>query len=232
MKIASIAPAAPKQWPGRALGRGDRGAARVLLAERDLDHLRLGGVAERRRGRVRVDVADLGRLDARVVDRGPHRAGRALAGRVGLGHVRRVGRHAVADQLGVDLRAARLRALELLEHDRAGGLAHHEPVAVGVERPRGALRVVVAPRERAHRVEAGDADARDRRLAAAGDHRVGAAEADRVERVADRHVRGGAGGALAHQRALGAELDRDPAGAHVRDDAGDRERADAVGAAV
>ena len=55
--------------------------------------------------------------------------------------------------------------LELLEHDHRRGLAHHEPVALVVERTRRARRIVVAPRERAHRVEAGDADLGDRRLA-------------------------------------------------------------------
>ena len=216
---------------GRALRRGDGELLRVLLAERELDHARLGGVAERRRGRVRVHVADLGRVDARVGERHRHRARRVLAGRIGLGHVRRVGRHAVADELGVDLRAPRPRVLELLEHEHGGGLAHHEPVALVVERARRMLRIVVAPRERAHRVEAGDADLGDRRLGAAGEHHVRAAEADRVHRVADRHVRRRARGALAHQRPLRPELDRDPACAHVRNDRRDRERAHAVGAA-
>ena len=142
-----------------------------------------------------------------------------VAGRVGLGDVRRVGRHAVAEQLGVDLRAARLRALELLEHEHAGGLAHHEPVAL-LRRTAATRAVGSSLRRESARIASKPAiaDARDRRLAAAGEHRVGAAEPDRVERVADRHVRGGAGRALAHQRALRAELDRDPARAHVRDD--------------
>ena len=50
-----------------------------------------------------------------------HRASRArgcCAGRIGLGDVLGVGGDAVADQLGVDLRAARLRVLELLERRR------------------------------------------------------------------------------------------------------------------
>ena len=36
------------------------------------------------------------------------------------------------------------RGLELLEHEDRGALAHHEPVAVAVERPGGVRRVVVA----------------------------------------------------------------------------------------
>ena len=221
MKIASIAPARAEAVARRALRRRDRRAARVLLAERDLDHLRLGRVAERRRGGVRVDVADLGRIDAGVGDRHPHRARRALAGRVGLGHVRRVDGHAVAEQLRVDLRAARLgaaRAPRARAPPPASPITSpSRPLSNGRDAP---CRIVVAARERPHRVEAGDRRPRVTGASrAAGEHRVGAAEPDRVERVADRHVRGGARGALAHQRPLRAELDRDPAGAHVRDDA-------------
>ena len=144
---------------GRALRRGDRRAIRLVLAERHLEHARLAGVAGRRRGAVRVDVADVLRLDAGVGERHRQRPGRVLAGRVGVGDVVRVGRDAVAEQLGVDLRPARLRVLELLDHDHPGRLAHHEAVALAVERPRAALGIVVAPRDRAHRAEPGDADA-------------------------------------------------------------------------
>jgi hypothetical protein len=54
-------------------------------------------------------------------------------------------RDAVAEQFRVDLRAARLCVLELLEHHHRAGLAHHEAVAAGVERPAGVPRVVVSP---------------------------------------------------------------------------------------
>ena len=69
-----------------------------------------------------------------------------------------------------------------------------------------------------------------RRLAATCEHDLRTAEADRVHPVADRHRRGGAGGALRGERALRAELYRDPGGAHVRNDRGDRERVDPLGA--
>ena len=212
----------------RALRRGDGRPIRLLLAERELDHARLRAVADRRRRAVRVHVADLVGRDARVLERHREGARGARAGRVGVGDVRRVGRDAVAEQLGVDLRAARLRVLELLEHDHRARLAHHEAVALEVERARRRLRVAVPPRDRAHRAEAGDPDARHRRLGAAADHHVGAAEPDRVEAVADRHVRRRARRALGEQRPLRAELHRDPAGGEVRDDLDDRERVDAV----
>ena len=127
--------------------------------------------------------------------------------------------------------AARPRVLELLQHENGGRLAHHETVALAVEGPRCPLGTVVAPRQGAHRIEPGDPDLRDRRLAAAREHHVGAADADLVHRAADRHVGCGARRALAHQRPLRPQLDRHPACAHVGDDRRDRERVDAVGSA-
>ena len=50
--------------------------------------------------------------------------------------------------------------LELLEHEDGRRLAHHEPVALVVERARRMGGIVVAAGERAHRVEPGDADLR------------------------------------------------------------------------
>ena len=48
------------------------------------------------------------------------------------------------DDFGVDLGAARLGVLVLLEHQHAGALAQHEAVAVLVPGPRGGLGIVVA----------------------------------------------------------------------------------------
>ena len=112
--IASIAPAAPKQWPITDFVDETASSVRVV-AEDLLDRLRLGGVAERRRGAVRVDVVDpLGR-DAGAIERGPHHLDDADRLGIGLRHVVRVVRRAVAEHLGVDLGAARPRALVVLE---------------------------------------------------------------------------------------------------------------------
>ena len=105
---------------------------------------------------MRVHVADFLGLDACVRERHPQGARRVLSGRIGIGNVAGVGRDPVAEQLGVDLRAARLRVLELFERDHRRRLSYHEPVALAVERPRGMFGIVVAPRNRAHRGEAGD----------------------------------------------------------------------------
>ena len=56
------------------------------------------------------------------------------------------------------------------------------------------VRLVVVRGERAHDGEAGKTELADARLGAAGDHDVGAAGADEVERVADGLGAGGAGG--------------------------------------
>ena len=109
---------------------------------------------------------------------GCHAAEGAVAVLGRRGDVVGVAGQAVADHLGIDLGAARLGVLELLEHDDAGALAHDEAVAVPVVGARGLLgRVVEVGRQRAAGGEAGDARAADRRFGAAGDHHVGIAEA-------------------------------------------------------
>ena len=179
-----------------------------------------------------IDVVDLARIDAGVFEGHLHRACRVTARWIRLGHVLRVGRKPVAGDLGVDLGATGARAFELLEHEHRARLAHHEAVALRVERPAGTLRIFVATRERAHRTEAGDPDLVDRRLGPAAEHHVGATKPDVVEPLADRHVRRRARGALGRERPACAELHRYPARAHVGDDARDRKRVDPVRAAL
>ena len=157
-----------------------------------------------------------------------HAAHRAFAGR--RHHVGAVGGGAVADDLGVDLGAARAGALELLEHQDAAAAGDHEAVAVlvvGAARPLG--RVVVLGRHGAHGVE----QHRQRPvelLAAAGEHAVGLAELDAFDGVADAVRRGRAGRADRVVEALdlvgGREVGRDRA----RHGARHHERADALGA--
>ena len=90
------------------------------------------------------------------------------------GDVMGVARHAVADDLGIDLGAALLGMLEFLEHQHAGALAHDEAVAVLVPGPRALLGCVVeGGRERARSGEAGNAEPADRGFGAARDHDVG-----------------------------------------------------------
>ena len=58
-------------------------------------------------------------------------------------HVVAIARGGVADELSVDLSAARLGVLERLEHDDAAARAEDKAVAVLIERARGDGRLVV-----------------------------------------------------------------------------------------
>ena len=177
----SMAPEAPSAWPiidfveltGMLVG---------ALAEDALDRGRLGGVVGRRRGAVGVDVVDVVRRQAGVVERQADGALGAFAVDAGRDDVVGVRAGAVAGELGEDAGAAALGVLQRLEDEDAGALGADEAVAVGVEGTAGLRRVVGAGREGAHDVEAGEAQLADAGLAAAGDHDVGAAEADDVER--------------------------------------------------
>ena len=122
------------------------------------------------------------------------------------------------------------RVLQLLQYEHCCALGQDESVPLGVEGARGAGRLVVALRQCAHRTEAGHGDRGDRRFCAATEHRLGATEADRVPRIADRHVRRSACSRFGEERSACPELDRDPAGRQVRKRLHDRERIDPVGA--
>ena len=93
---------------------------------------------------MRVHVADRGGGEPGVVERELHARGRAFAAGRRRGDVVRVGVAAVADDLAVDVRTAGDGAVPTLEHERRRAFAHHESVAVGVERPRRVLGIVVA----------------------------------------------------------------------------------------
>src|SRR5205085_2629748 len=126
-----------------------------MLVESLLDRVGLKLIVVRRRSAVRVDVADLIRLDATITHRHLHHAPRARSGLVGHRDVESVGGHAVTDQLGVNLCAARARKLQLFEDHDACALADDEAVAVALEWPRSMYGIVIACRERAHGGEAG-----------------------------------------------------------------------------
>src|SRR5215211_3524019 len=167
----------PEAVPHHRLGRGDRELVGVV-AEDVLDRLRLGRVAERRRGPVRVDVADPRGLDSGSLEGAAHHLPDADRLWLGCGKVVRVVGGAVAEHLGVDLRAARPGGLELLQDERASALPHHEPRARRVEGPRGSRGVLLLGGEAAHGREAGQDQRVDAGLGAAREDRVGVAAAD------------------------------------------------------
>src|SRR4030081_4005245 len=138
-----------QQMADRGLGRRHRDLGR-RIAHHALHRVELDLVAERGRGAMGIDVVELGRRDAGALERHGHAAIGAVAVLGRRRDVIGVARQPVADELGIDLRAAAARMLVFLQHHDAGALAHHEAVAVLVVGTRGARRLVVeAGRERA-----------------------------------------------------------------------------------
>ena len=144
---------------------------------------------------MRVDVANLFGLHARIAQRLLHHANRARPGFVGHRQMKSVGGHAVADDLGVNARAASLRKFQFFENHDAGALADNKAVAIAFKGTRGMLRIIVARRQRAHRGKPRHAHRRDGRLSAAANHDVGIAALNDLEAVADgvRARRAGSG---------------------------------------
>ncbi len=127
---------------------------------------------------MRVDVAHALGLDVRPLEGRPHHLAHADRRRLRRGHVVRVVRGAVAEHLGVDGRPSCLGGLELLEHENARALAHHEARAGGVERSRGPRWVLFLGSQAPHCREAGQDQRVDAGLGAACQDRVGVAAAD------------------------------------------------------
>ncbi len=141
----------------------------------------------------------------------------------------RVARHAVADDFGVYLGAARLGVLVFFENDDARAFAHEEAVAVPVVGSRRALRFVVeVGREGPACAEAGDGQTAQRRFRAARHHHVGVAKGDEPRGVADGVRAGGAGRHHRVIRPLEAEPDGDVARGKIDQPARNEERADAL----
>ncbi|MCY1172102.1 hypothetical protein D9M73_122310 [compost metagenome] len=180
--------------PDRRLGRAHR--QRVdIAAEQAAHRVQFQLVAERGRGAVRVDVIDVGQVEARLFHRHLHRAERARAFGVRRGDVISIARQAIADHLGIDFRAARLGVFIFLEADHACALAHDEAVAILVIGAAGAFgRRVEARRQRARLGEAGNAERADRALGAARQHHIGIVHRDHPRGVADRMRAGRASG--------------------------------------
>ena len=145
--IASMAPAAPSEWPVtpfvEVTGAG--------IAEH-LGHRRgLGGVVERGRRAVRVDVAHIGEVDARRRRAPAHAADGAGATGSRRGDVMRIRGGRRTEHLGEDRGASCDGHVPLLEDENARRFGDDEAVAVAVERARHATG-----RQRSHVGEPGD----------------------------------------------------------------------------
>ena len=193
-----------------------------VVAEYRLDGKRFGNVALGCGSAVGVDVLHVVRVEPGVAQGVLHGAHRAVTVVGRTCDVVGVAAHAEPGHLAVDVGAARLGMLVLLEHQHRGAVAEHEAIPVSIPRAAGAFRVVVARGERAHGSEAGNGDGRGGLLGAAHHHHVRIAAFDQAGAEANVVGAGGAGGHEGEVGATEAILDGEVAGDHV-DDAGRNE---------
>ncbi len=127
------------------LGGADRDVV-GRLAKDGLDGQRLALVVQLGAGAVGVDVVDLVRRQAGVVQGGLHGLGcaRTVLGRGG--QMVGVGAAAVAQNLAVDARPPGLGPAQLFQHQYRRAFAADEAVALLVKRPRGPGRILVVLR--------------------------------------------------------------------------------------
>src|SRR5262249_32492414 len=152
-------PRRAQQVTGHRLGRAHRNLPGMAL-ETVMDGDGFGDIPERSRRAVRVDIVDLIEVELRIADRVLHGAHRALAVLAWRWHVMRVRAHAVTGELAVDLGAAPLRVLQLLEDHHPGAFAEHEAVTVHIPGAAGSGGIVVAGAERPHCRKSAQAEGR------------------------------------------------------------------------
>ncbi len=201
-----------------AFVRAGRGRTGEHLAQRRT----FRPVVQARAGAMRVDPADLRRVQAAVVQRGAYRRRRPR--RIGRREVRAIRAHADAGQLRQDDGAAPEGVLPTFQHQdpcafpehQARAVAGERPAGVGAEHPQGLPAL-----EHAHH---------DGGVGAAGQHHVGPAKADRIDGAGDGMVGRGAGGRDGIRGAVQPELHRQVGCRAIRHDPGHRQRVRARGA--
>ncbi|OPZ05180.1 MAG: hypothetical protein BWZ09_01267 [Alphaproteobacteria bacterium ADurb.BinA305] len=217
---------------GGRLGRGHR-YFRRRIAKQPLRRTEFDLVAERRRSAVRIDVVDIGRGHAGALHGRAHAAVCAVTVFSRSGNVIGVAAETIADDLGVNLRAALLGVLVLFEHHNARALAHYEAIAILVIGARRNGRIVVVlGGHRAQCAEPAHGKAIDGGFSAARNHHVGITVADHARAHADRVQAGCAGGDHREVGPLHAEHDREVARDHVDDGARNEEGRDLARAAT
>ena len=162
----------------------------VAGSEHLLEGGTFGNVAKRGRCAVGIHVAHLVRGNTSIAESHLDSETHAFAIFTRGGHVVSIGAHADTGNAGEDVRATLLCVREAFEHEDAGALAHHETVAVLVERAGGGGGVIVALAQGMHVGKAGEGERADRFVGTAGQHDVGTAKADGVKGGCDRMVGG------------------------------------------
>jgi len=160
---------AAQQVTRHGLGRADHQIA-GMIAECRLDGLCFTQVAQLRGRPMGIEVLNLIRIDASIVQRHDH--GTTGTVDVRRGNVMRVSTHAKPDNFGVNFGAPRFCMLVLFQDHNPTAFAQHEPVSVLVPGPRRRFRIFVAGRECAGRCKAANTQRRDGRFSSTSNHDV------------------------------------------------------------
>ncbi len=137
----------------------------------------------------------------------------------------RVGGHGRAQHLGLDRGTTLQGMLSALQDHDPGAFAVEEPVAVTVERSGGALRIVVAARERAHVAQRCEGHGKQRRLRPAGQHHIRLPVLDHAQPILEADHGAGTRSDLRDDRPEQPVLHGELAGGHRAGQGRDGERA-------
>ena len=91
-----------------------------------------------------VKVSNVAQLQFRVLQRRPHYPERTVAIFRRLGDVIRVARHPIPNDFRQNRRISLLGVLERFQRQYSRAFTNHKPITVGIERPTGMLRILVA----------------------------------------------------------------------------------------
>ena len=219
----------PKQVADCRFGGAHRHGA-DSIAEQALDRAELDGVGHRRCP-VCVDIIDVGGLHASALQRHFHCAKCAAAFRMRGCYVIGIAREAVADNLGIDFRAACLGMLIFFKHNNTSTFAHDKAVAILVVRTRSLFRfIIIFCAQRTGLRKSGNTDRTNGRFRAARQHNIGIVERDHPRRIANRVRAGRTGSDHRVVRTHQPVFDADLPGNQVDQPAVDEMRGNAAGA--
>src|SRR5579871_354016 len=196
--------------------------------KRQFNGSRLNTVIQLRGCSMVVDVLYFRRRNAGFVERQTDVAGRLFAAFLQAHAVVGFAGGSVAGDLTVNVRAPRAGAFQIFDDKEPGAFGQHEAIAVPREGTGSTLRRVIPPRRHdAHELKTAQNERGDRRIDAAGDHRIEHASLNVAKRVSER-----VGGGCAAGRHDVAEAAKTEAHRHFAGQRADGARGDGIDAAL
>ena len=164
---------------------------------------------------MRIKVIHLVGVDLRIAQSVDHGAAWAIP--IRGGHVTGIGTAAIAYQFGINARATGLGELVFFKHHHPCAFAQHKTITVAVPGARGALRVVIAGRQRSHGSKAAQTQRRNGGLSPTCHHHIRIPIFDDSPSLANAVQTGGASGGDSQIGAFEAATHGDMARNHIDD---------------